>query len=300
MFTKKNLLVGLCSLLLLAGCGGGGESSGLDPNLPFLYTTAPSTVTVQAGSSKRFEIRGGIPPYFIRNDDDAVAVGGVNDDILTIGGVATGSTAIEVVDRQNSSVVVNVSVTGSVAGGGGSSGVDIDLTISPSSATGAVGDSLTFLLTGGMPPYLLTVNNPSVLTVSNNTVTSSGGAFSTSLRNVGTGIVTVLDAGGALKTLSVTATNGTAGLRLAPGELVLAERLNSLAIQFNVYGGVAPYRIFSSNTELIAVPSGAFISSSIGVTQEAVDVDSDQSVTLTLVDSTGAAATSEIQIVDNN
>ena len=76
LFQIFRILMLMLAIALVA-CGGGGDSPGGNPNQPTLFTTAPSSIFLAAGSSQEYAINGGIPPYKIVNGNNAIAVGGI-------------------------------------------------------------------------------------------------------------------------------------------------------------------------------------------------------------------------------
>ena len=101
---------------------------------------APSAITIAAGSSVTFTATGGPPPYTF------VVVAGSGTINASTGAytapLAAGTETVSAMDSAGAAGEATVSVTASGT-----------LTISPASITVAVNNSLTFIATGGVPPY---------------------------------------------------------------------------------------------------------------------------------------------------
>lgn len=92
----------------LLAYGGGGGSSGGNPNQSTLVTTAGSEVILPVGAARSYQISGGIPPYRIGNTDQAIAIGQITDNTLTIGTVSAGATKINVLDNSGATISIDV------------------------------------------------------------------------------------------------------------------------------------------------------------------------------------------------
>jgi hypothetical protein len=81
------------------------------------------------------------------------------------------------------------------------------LSVLPGSATIVVNaTSLPFTISGGIPPYSLTSDNPAVVTITPVTVATDGGTFTVSASAVGTYTITVTDTVGSTVTAKITVT----------------------------------------------------------------------------------------------
>lgn len=266
---------------------------------------APQSLRLAVGTSQSFGITGGVLPLVAVSSDPAVVTAQIvgAGRTLQITGVAAGSAEVSVFDATgNRGGTLSITVVGAAAMPA--------LAVLPNAATGSVGDQLRFIVQGGAAPYTLTLNNPSVASLSTTTVAADGGTFTATLLNVGSTVVTIRDAQGATATLSLNVTSTTPGLRVSPSELSLAERTvaTDLDIGLNIYGGVGPYRVFSSDTTLLVVGDGTtfgnntsvagptFIVRQLGNQDRLQDVP----VVITVIDATGATATSQVTIKNNN
>lgn len=266
-----------------------------------LFTTAGNNVTLALGSPETYLIGGGVAPYRATSSTTGVASvtvsGGTN---LVITPVAQGSTVVTVFDSSGNSVTVGVTITATTP-----SSVDV----LPNGADGNIGDSLKFLVSGGTPPYAITVNNPSIASVSPSLVTNSGDSFNASLLNVGSTTVTIKDAAGQIKTITLNASQINTTFRLSPSTILVGEDSTN-TIDLNIFGGAAPYRAFTSDQTLSSVTvTGSVLSVGLGTNSNRCINPIDSSgvripngtfdVTITVLDSLGASATSVITIKDN-
>jgi hypothetical protein len=155
----------------------------------------------------------------------------------------------------------------------------------------------------------LTVNNPSIASVTPSPVLSNGGSFTASLLNVGSTVVTITDALGQIKAFTLTASQINTILRLSPNPFLLGEDSTDI-ISLNIFGGTPPYRAFTSDQRLSSVSvAGSVLSVALGSNGDrcftAFDADGKRilfgtfDVTITVLDSLGAAATSIMTLKDN-
>jgi hypothetical protein len=289
----------LLSISVTVGSGGGGGAA--------LFTTAPGAITIANGAAPVYSVAGGTGPYTATSSNPAVAitpVGALVGGVLTITSAGPGSTNVLVVDALGASVTIGVTVTPAAT---------TPLVVTPSTVTANVGDVLNFTVSGASPAYSIAVNNTSVATASSSAVATSGGAFTITLRNVGTTSVAITDALGQTTTLALTVNATATTLRLSPSAITVGENFaGSLAL--NVYGGTAPYSVFTDDLVLSGASiagnvftvglgtSGNRCISSFDNTDPAAPVYTPYGtvpVTLTVVDSLGASATSVMTIRDN-
>lgn len=268
-----------------------------------LYMTAPASVTVASGAAPAtYAIAGGTPPYVATSSNSAVLSASVAGATLSLSGIAAGNASVDVLDASGAKVSTSVTVS-AVAGAA--------LSVLPSGATGNVGDTLTFTLLGGAPPYNLRVSNTSIASVSPTSVASSGGTFNASLRNVGDTVVTVLDSQGQTTSFVLSVGSMASQLRLSPSVFLVGENETG-AITLNIFGGTPPYRALTSDlVKSAVVTAGSTLTTDVGtsgnrcinpVTAEQPPVyitSGTYDVTLTVIDSLGASAVSIMTIKDN-
>lgn len=262
-----------------------------------LFTSAPSPVTISIAASSTYAIGGGTAPYTVNSGNASVATASGSGTSFTITGVAAGSTSVTIRDSVGGVVTVAVTVSPTASA---------PLAVLPSNPTGSVGDVLNFSISGGSPSYTVTVNNPSIASVTPTTVATSGGTFMATLSNVGSTIVAIVDSQGQTTTFTLTVTASVATLRLSPSALQVGE--NSLSpIVLNIYGGTGPYSAYTSDLVVSTVPTvpitGTILTVAVGSTTHnrcitAVPFGT-YNVTITVVDKLGASATSVVTIQDN-
>jgi hypothetical protein len=246
-----------------------------------LFTNAPSSITVIAGTpAQAFTVSGGRAPYTANSSAVAVATAQIAGNALSITPRSPGSAQIVVVDSAGASVVINITVTAPVA---------TPLAVVPAAATGVVNDQLVFRVEGGTAPYQISTNNPAVAIV-----TLNGSTINAALRQVGNTSVTITDSLGARVTLALTVTADTLAFRISPNALTLDIDTGG-NLTFFVFGGTGTYTVFSSNLDLIrASVSGQTITAAVQARPAGFTANAQ--VTLTLVDSAGAIATTVITL----
>jgi hypothetical protein len=281
-----------------------------------LYTSALPTMTIAINAEATFIIAGGTPQaggiYRVTSSNSAVLSVSPNPTTgpsFTIKALATGSATVGVFDNLGASVQFSVTV----------SPVGVTpITVLPGDATGAVGDTLTFKVTGGSPTFTLNNSNPSIATVTPTTLLADG-VFTAKLLNVGSTVVNVLDSQGITKAVTVTATAANSLLRISPSTMTISENSTN-SIDINIYGGTAPYRVFTSDLNLSSVPAtvaavvpapalGYTFAVGLGANGNRCIAGLDaggtyvrfnlQPMTITVIDSIGASATLTMNIKDN-
>lgn len=233
----------------LVACGGGGGSAGTSSGSASpsaappasLFTTAPATLTVGVGSAQEFTIGGGTSPYTAVSNNAAVAIAGVKDARLTLGGVINGTAEITIRDAAGASVIVSMIVS--------SGPVRPLYTTATSSVTIAPGLSgiQTYQVGGGAGPYNATSSNVSIASV----VLTGDVLKVTGLASGSTNIV-VMDSLGATVSVAVTVpTLSSLGLfTTAPSSVTVAIGVKSA---YSVGGGTSPYTATSSNAGVAKV-----------------------------------------------
>lgn len=150
-----------------------------------LYSTAPSNVTLNAGSTPTFQIEGGTAPYIASTSNSEVAQASiVGGNQLQIKGITAGVADIVVFDRIGSSFKVAATV------GGGTGAVPLYST-APESITVGIGAEPTYKIAGGAAPYAVTSSHVAVATV-----TQTANTFSVKGVAAGRATVAIRDANG--------------------------------------------------------------------------------------------------------
>jgi hypothetical protein len=263
-----------------------------------LYTTAPSAVSIAVGTTGTYTVGGGSGGYSATSSDNSAATVTLSGTTLTVTAVAGGLAKVTVFDSSASSVQIDVTAVAPSV-----------ISVLPGSATGNVGDSLQFLVSGGTPGYTITINNTSIATVSPASVGASGGTFNISLVNVGSTSATIVDANGQSATIPVTVSQISTVLRMSPSSLLLGENSTEV-IDLNIFGGTGPYRAYTSDQTLSSVSAaGSTLTLALGskgnrcinpITEDGVYIPNGTfDVIVTAVDSLGASASTTLTIKDN-
>ncbi len=263
-----------------------------------LFTTAPSAITLASGAAPNYILGGGTPPYSATSSNTSDVTASVSGTTLNLRAIAAGSAQVAVVDSAGKTVNLGVTVL-PVAG--------TVLDVEPHGAVANVGDVLTFRVSGGKPGYTVSVNNPSVAAITAASLSSSGDMVTASLVNAGTTTVTVVDGAGATFGFNIVVNQATPLMRLSPSQIDVAESFLDPLV-FNIYGGKGPYRAFTSDLQKSSVTvSGTLLTVGLGTAGtrcfpspvNPADPHGTYDVTITVVDSLGASATSIMKIQDN-
>lgn len=267
-----------------------------------LFTTAPASVTVVSPASATYSIGGGTGPYTVTSSNVAVASVTSSESGFVVKGESTGTAQVMIRDAVGASVSVTVTVTAAAS---------VPLAVLPGDSTGAVGDTLTFNISGGSSPYTISNNNPSIATV-----TQSGSVFTAKLSNVGATKVVIIDAQNKSVEVTITATASNSLLRISPSSITVGEDSTN-DVGLTIYGGTGPYRAFTSDLVLSSVPVGSITQVATGTTfniglgsktNRCVNVIDNSgtvirggvyAITITVLDSNGASATATLNIKDN-
>lgn len=157
-----------------------------------LYTTAPSTLTLAAGSAPTYAIEGGTAPYVASTSNSDVAQASiVSGNQLQIRGISAGVADIIVFDRAGTSIKVSATV------GGGTGTVPLYST-APDAITVMIGATPTYNIAGGAAPYTVTSSNVAVATVS-----QTANTFTVTGVSAGLGVVSLRDANGSAVTINI-------------------------------------------------------------------------------------------------
>ena len=245
-----------------------------------LFTMAPPAVTIAIGAMPAYSVGGGTGPYSSTSNNAGVATTSLVGSNLTITGVAVGSAIISV--RDNAGSVVNISVTIGTT----------PIGVTPNNATGIIADRLVATITGGTAPFRASVGNFDVASAS----VSNVNQLDITLKQVGTTVVTVLDANNQSIPYTLTVNAATPGIRLSPNPLTVSE-LDTQPISLTVFGAATgAVSVFSSDTsKLVATVSGQTVTLNTGISGNRC-VDADLPVTITVVDSTRASGSAVVTI----
>lgn len=230
--------VGLAVVVALAACGGGGGNPGTSSGSPptTLATTAPTAgLTVGVGAAQVFSIIGGKSPYQASSSNVQVAVAGVRDNVLTIGGVAAGLSTITVSDADGKTSAVAVTVGNLVA----------LYTSAPDSLTMVKETQASFAVGGGVAPYTAASQDSRIAVVN-----ISGTTMIINAGSVGSTTLFIRDAsGGAPKSLNISVAGGAPGTFFTTAPSILKLGAGS-TMSYQISGGVQPYFVSSTDARL--------------------------------------------------
>jgi hypothetical protein len=270
---------------------GGGSALMISPNVV-------SVVSQGSSQTLTFAISGGTPGasgYVTTSTDPSRAyngsagVGVWTGPSVTVtfpANVGTGAITLNVLD----SVGGTTSAAITVIGGG-------PLNVSPGSVSvtgisGSSADSVTFIITGGSGTYGSTVLSNNTAVVPNATVV--GNTFTANPETVAASTavtMTVIDSLGATKTVTVTVTPPTSSLGINPSSISVS---GVTPILFHILGGLAPFRVYSSDTGVIGVGGNPLVTSSDTFTGTTAGVAG--GATVTVVDADGKTVISTVTV----
>lgn len=265
-----------------------------------LFTTAPSSLTIGFGpaNARSFTVGGGAGPYTVTSANANIATATLSaNGTLTITGINTGSTTIQVRDVSGATVSIGVAVRVEALG------------LNPTSFNAFVGDVLYSVITGGKPPYTTVSGFPDALEAEVGNVDSAGGFTpdpnGSILRVrvkqvVGNGGVVVRDANGNTANLSVTSSASTNTISLSPNAVTIPESVGSFTL--TLYGAQGATNLFSSDPAIATVPASVTGSSSgvpVPVTIICRADGNSPTVQITAIDQTGAVGEATITLVES-
>ncbi|MBX9935851.1 MAG: hypothetical protein K2Y10_04580 [Burkholderiaceae bacterium] len=207
------------------------------PDVTDLKTSAPPVIQVATGATNTYTIFGGSRPYSVVSQNAQIVRASVTDGILSLSGVAFGSTGVIVRDTSGQEVSITVGV-------GASQGLFSD---APGSITmpNVAGTVRTYTISGGSAPYVARSDNEGVVRVS-----VSGSGLNVESVASGTATITVTDKDGARFNIFVTVTGPQDFFTTAPALLNLANDGNTSS--YIISGGSAPYSAVSSDNGVVA------------------------------------------------
>ena len=202
-----------------------------------LFTSAPSTVTLSSGGGfVSFVVGGGMPSYAASSSNTAVASASMSGTTLNISAGAVGSATILVLDSLGAKVEIALTV-------GSTAEVSPFRTTAPSALSLGTSRTASYLISGGVAPYLTSSSNPGLVVsgIAGNTLSI------TSTQAAGIAQVLVIDSVGTQVSIAVTVSaNATLPLYTsAPSAVTMAS--GAAPATFIIGGGLAPYMVSSSN-----------------------------------------------------
>lgn len=209
------------------------------------FTSAPSAITVGAGSGATYNVGGGVFPYTAASSNTAVATASISGNTLNINGLAIGTASVVLRDNANATITVSVTVKGA-------STLDL-FTTAPSAVTIAKGTTTSYSIGGGTSPYTVTSSNTSVVTVS-----QSGSSYSITGVANGAGSVVIRDTAGASVTVAVSVSAAQMSLNPTASSAFVGDTVYS-----TISGGVAPFRTLNGFPDAADVDVGTLSASGI-------------------------------------
>ena len=223
IMNRTALMVVFSLTLLLIGCGGGGGSTGANPNQPNLVSTAGDKLIIPMGAFREYRVTGGVPPYQVSSSEPSVVTGSIASNALSIGAIAGGIGTIRVFDTKGTSVSTEVTVGSSIP----------LFTTAPATLLIGVNVPRTFQIGGGSPPYSVEGGSASVAVVTQVDAThwsavgkAIGGAIDVKIR----------DSAGAV--IIVALSTAAPELRISPDKLTMPTGYEG---EIQVTGGQPPY-----------------------------------------------------------
>jgi hypothetical protein len=258
---------------------------------PLAVWPASATIT-GLGKTANFTITGGTAPYAVTSNQPGIITVAPSS-VASSGGtftattVAVGTSSITITDATGAVVSANVTVSNAVGS---------PVVLSPNSGNVVVGDSISFVITGGTSPYTITSSSTSIATASPASVPASGGSVSVKGVTAGSTPIVVTDSNGTVASFSATVTAAPTGQ-----PLVLSPAVASIAVGMNavieVSGGTPPYAVLSSSSGIASVSPSSVATSGGNFTVNGVSAGS---ITATITDATGAQTTGTYTITTSN
>lgn len=247
----------------------------------------PANLALRPRNSVTYTLGGGTPPYSVASTNTAVINPTVQGAALILATGQAGNATLTLTDAVGTTLTQRVYVQTTSA----------PLALVQTAVSGTRLTTTDIGIIGGMPPYSVVANNATAAAASGAVV--NGDVLRISLLEVGgPASVSVRDSEGATATVSVTVTAVLSNLSVSPSALTISERMAAgTAIPVRIIGGKAPYLVFTSRPNLLsATVSGDQLTVSPPVTP---CVDGATQVFVTVIDATGASATTQITVTDN-
>lgn len=223
-------------------------------------TAFPSTPAISVGGHVDVMISGGVAPYSAVSLSSAIAsvsYGSVTADggTFTITGIAPGTANITVRDAVGTVIPVIATITQTIVS---------SLSIIPVSPSVIVGNDLSIVINGGTPPYVITPNSMSLVSITPQTVNRAGGSFLVHGISAGSAGITIGDSAGMTLPITVVVSSG-----LTPTPLTVTPQNMNVTIgtvtMGMVTGGTPPYTVTDlSPSQATLTPSPTTIAVSGG------------------------------------
>jgi hypothetical protein len=260
-----------------------------------LFSNLPTQPSLSPSTTRTYTIGGGTAPYSVTSSQPAVLTPNLRGSALSLQAGQVGTSLLTITDAAGASLRYTMTVQSTVS----------PLTLSTTGIFGTVGTKGTVQISGGRPPYGMFGDGAGVAAGSVN-----GNILSLELLGPGNGVITVYDADFNKVTMTAVAT-GTAlsnKFGMSPAQVTISETLTvdasgapqATVIPLKLTKAEPPISVFSSNpTLLLPKVNGTVVEVSTPVKDgKAIPpcVDGDTNVTITIIDSVGQSATSNIII----
>ena len=237
------LMTFLMAALLMA-CGGGGGAPGLSSGATTvtttpaaLFTTAPSSISLQSGTTANYQVSGGVAPYAVASDVVSLVSATIIDSTLSITAIKGGAASVFVTDSAGTKLTVNVSVP--LPGALFTTAPTSGLILLSGGSAGSYG------VGGGAGPLVATSANTSVVTATINQQTS---VLTLQPIAVGNATVEIRDTAGTTVQVNVTVSAAGSLFTTAPSSITTAV---SISNGYLITGGSPPYIATSSNASVV-------------------------------------------------
>jgi plastocyanin len=232
----------------------------------------PDSISLEKGETYQFAAYGGSEVYVWSIDDSNI--GSIDSAGLFTAGTNIGSAVITVTDSLGATDTATVTI------------LDSPISISPSTATIAIGSNLTLVGSGGLGTFWWSSSDSSVATVPVQSSTSA----TVTLTALDIGIVTLnaVDNNGSIGTATITVIAPTA-VNIAPSTATLAVGTDMV---FVGTGGVGTFWWSSSDSSVITVPTQTVATSTVTLTAVGTGT-----ANLNAVDDDGNVATATVTVV---
>lgn len=272
-------------------------SASSTPNAP-LFSNLPAQLMLSPQSSRTYTIGGGTPPYSVVSSQAGVLSPNLRGTALVLQTGQVGTAQLTIVDAAGTRLLYTVQVQSSVS----------PLSLSASDFADKVGAQMSVWVSGGRPPY--TVSTTGSVRAS---AIQSDNAIVLELTAVGSGGVTVYDANLNKVTMTTMAANtalantfGLSPVRVTISETLATDASGTLqptVIPFRLTKAEPPVSVFSSHPNLLMpTVNGNFVQVSTPVKEgKAMPpcVDGDVTVTITVIDSVGQSASSQVMVLNS-
>ena len=249
-----------------------------------LFSNMPANLSLRPRNSVTYTLGGGTPPYSVTSSNNAVLSGEVRGAALILQPGIAGNASVTVTDSANRTLSQRIYVMTTSA----------PLMLSTTSVVASVGSSVYVGIAGGMPPYTATTNATTL--IGGGLVLTGDQLLVTAQHVGGPGVISVKDSEGATAKLELTAIALLSNLSVSPSEITIAES-EAVSFPIRVLLGQPPYLVFTSHPGLLRpLASGdtVFVAS-----PNKPCVADNTTVVITVIDGSGAAAATTVNIQDN-